>query len=242
VTEQQKEWRALHDKLSASMAPGVPPPSRAEFFWALAAVRSRTFSGPYVASTLSDRVRLAGVVAFLVVGNTLAQGPDSLANSAGAAVAVFVFNILYEVILSTKLKQYAMCPVIDLANHSSAQTVRRRPRAAAGGRGAVRDACRHRGVRARVRAISPRERAASATPRRRPLLVNGPQAEASYDYFKDAFVVAAGRNYEPGSQVRPRPLRTPGAQSCRLAAPPRRRTRQRRRRPERPSPLLPSSP
>ncbi|GBF88574.1 hypothetical protein Rsub_01289 [Raphidocelis subcapitata] len=148
VTEQQQEWAALHEGLCAGMAPGVPPPSRADFFWALACVRSRTFSGPYVASTLSDRLRLAGLVAFLVVGNTLAQGPDSLANSAGAAVAAFVFNILYETILSGKLKQYALCPVIDLANHSSSET-----------------------------------------------------AEVSYDYFRDAFVVAAGRDYAPGSQV-----------------------------------------
>lgn len=108
------------------MAPGAAPPSRGEFFWALAAVRSRTFSGPYVASTLADRLRLAGLVGFLAVGNVLATGPGGIAQTAGAAVAVFVFNILYEVILSQKLKQYAMCPVIDLANHSSAETVRAR--------------------------------------------------------------------------------------------------------------------
>lgn len=148
VSEQRQEWSALHERMCASMAPGAQPPSRSEFMWALACVRSRTFSGPYVASTLQDRLRLAGLVAFLVVGNTLAAGPDSLANSAGAAVAVFVFNILYEVILSQKLKQYAMCPVIDLANHSGSET-----------------------------------------------------AEVSYDYFRDAFVVAAGRDYEPGQQV-----------------------------------------
>ncbi|KAI8477484.1 MAG: hypothetical protein J3K34DRAFT_453032 [Monoraphidium minutum] len=148
VTEQRREWGALHERLTAGMAPGVEAPSRADFFWALAAVRSRTFSGPYVASSLQDRLRLAGLVGFLAVGNVLAQGPESLATTASAAVAVFIFNILYEVTLSGKLKQYAMCPVIDLANHSSSRT-----------------------------------------------------AEVSYDYFRDAFVVAAGRDYEPGSQV-----------------------------------------
>jgi hypothetical protein len=124
ATEQQREWGAFHERLSASgMAAGVAAPSRAEFFWALSCVRSRTFSGPYVASTLQDRLRLAGLVGFLAVGNVLLQGPDAIENSVGAAVAVFVFNILYEVILSQKLKQYAMCPVIDLANHSSKETV-----------------------------------------------------------------------------------------------------------------------
>ncbi|KIZ03308.1 hypothetical protein MNEG_4645 [Monoraphidium neglectum] len=123
VAQQQQEWAALHASAAASAAPGAAPPSRADFFWALAAVRSRTFSGPYVASTLQDRLRLAGLVAFLGVGNVLLQGPDGIEKSAGAAVAVFVFNILYEVILSQKLRQYAMCPVIDLANHSSSGTV-----------------------------------------------------------------------------------------------------------------------
>jgi hypothetical protein len=35
-------------------------------------------------------------------------------------VAVFIFNILYELILSRSAKQYAMCPLIDFINHSSA--------------------------------------------------------------------------------------------------------------------------
>jgi hypothetical protein len=84
-------------------------------------VRSRTFSGPYVPSTLQDRLRLAGLVVALVAFNTAAGG--DLGRSAGAAVAVFVFNILYEIILSQKLKQYAVCPLIDLINHSSSETV-----------------------------------------------------------------------------------------------------------------------
>jgi hypothetical protein len=88
----------------------------------MSVVRSRTFSGPYVPSTLSDRLRLGGVVAALVAVNT-ALGGD-LNRSAGAAIAVFLFNIMYEVILSQKLKQYAMCPVIDFINHSSRETVR----------------------------------------------------------------------------------------------------------------------
>jgi hypothetical protein len=87
-------------------------------------VRSRTFSGPYVPSTLQDRLRLAGLVAALVAINTAAGG--DLGKSAGAAVAVFIFNILYEIILSQKLKQYAVCPLIDLINHSSSETVRQR--------------------------------------------------------------------------------------------------------------------
>lgn len=93
-----------------------------EFFRALSLVRSRTFSGPYVASSLSDRGRLAALVGALVVVNT-ALGGD-LSKGFGAAAAVFLFNVIYEVVLSNKLKQYAMCPIIDLLNHSSYNTVR----------------------------------------------------------------------------------------------------------------------
>jgi hypothetical protein len=92
-----------------------------EFFRALSLVRSRTFSGPYVASTLQDRFKLAGLVGVLVVANTAVGG--DLSNGLGAAAAVFLFNIIYELLLSNKLRQYAMCPVIDLANHSSTNTV-----------------------------------------------------------------------------------------------------------------------
>jgi hypothetical protein len=97
--------------------------TRQEFLRALSLVRSRTFSGPYVASTLQDRLRLGGLVGALVVLNSAVFG-GSLSKGLGAAAAVFLFNIIYELLLSSKLRQYAMCPVIDLANHSSIDTVR----------------------------------------------------------------------------------------------------------------------
>jgi hypothetical protein len=61
-------------------------------------------------------------VGVLVLANT-ALGGD-LSKGLGAAAAVFLFNVIYEVVLSNKLRQYAMCPVIDLINHSSTNTVR----------------------------------------------------------------------------------------------------------------------
>lgn len=108
-------------------APATPDPHTQEFFRALSLVRSRTFSGPYVASTLAERGRLAGLVAALVAANTALGG--ELSKGLGAAAAVFIFNILYELLLSNKLRQYALCPLIDFANHASANTVRWRPRA-----------------------------------------------------------------------------------------------------------------
>ncbi len=82
VKEQQREWQELYNAFrTACLAvqqqqqPGggggsKAPPTRDEFYWAMCCVRSRTFSGPYIGSTLTDRLRLAGLVAVLVVGNT----------------------------------------------------------------------------------------------------------------------------------------------------------------------------
>ncbi len=41
-----------------------------------------------------------------------------------AALAVLLFNLIYELLLSRTLKQYAMLPLIDLFNHSSSAQVR----------------------------------------------------------------------------------------------------------------------
>lgn len=112
-------------KAAAAASARLPPQ---EFVRALCLVRSRTFSGPYVASTLPERGRLAALVAVLVAANSAAGG--DLARGLGAAAAVFLFNVIYELVLSNKLRQYAMCPAIDLANHSSVNTVRTRAKCA----------------------------------------------------------------------------------------------------------------
>jgi len=39
------------------------------------------------------------------------------------AIAASLFNILYDVVLSQKVKWYAMCPVIDFLNHRSSVQV-----------------------------------------------------------------------------------------------------------------------
>jgi hypothetical protein len=124
VREQRREWRQLHDSWAAEAATQQAPPAPptlAELEWALSAVRSRTFSGPYVASTLASRGRLATLVAALAAASALLGGADadSLGRAVGGAVAALVFNVLYETTLSGKLRQYVLCPAIDLLNHSS---------------------------------------------------------------------------------------------------------------------------
>mmetsp|Transcript_22162 Transcript_22162/g.56310 ORF Transcript_22162/g.56310 Transcript_22162/m.56310 type:complete len:522 (-) Transcript_22162:24-1589(-) len=121
VKEQQLEWGALYEDLAArGVVPGSgrAPISQRDFLWALSAVRSRTFSGPYLPSTASDRVRLLGLVGGLVALN-LGLGLADPQRTLSAALAVLLFNVLYESILSQSAKQYAMCPLIDFINHSS---------------------------------------------------------------------------------------------------------------------------
>ncbi len=60
----------------------------------------------------------AGFVAALM-GVNLALGLADIERTLTAVIAVFTFNVLYEVILSRNTKQYAMAPLMDFLNHSS---------------------------------------------------------------------------------------------------------------------------
>jgi len=75
VLEQRREWEAIHARLLAEgVVPGGPwsapgALTRDDLFWAMAAVRSRTFTGPWVGSSLRDRGRLATIIGFLALTN-----------------------------------------------------------------------------------------------------------------------------------------------------------------------------
>lgn len=55
MARQQQEWRELYSRFSKALQPAAKPVSEAAFMRALALVRSRTFSGPYIPSTLQDK-------------------------------------------------------------------------------------------------------------------------------------------------------------------------------------------
>ncbi|GFH12084.1 SET domain-containing protein, partial [Haematococcus lacustris] len=120
VQLQQQEWAGLHRQLLASgLQPGQATVTSEQFLWALCAVRSRTFSGPYIGLSLADRLRLAALVGGLSVANVV-LGLADVQRTLSAALAVLLFNLLYELILSRSLKQHALCPLVDFINHSSA--------------------------------------------------------------------------------------------------------------------------
>ncbi len=100
VSAQRREWEALHRRLQAGgQPPGAPPVPLDAFLWALCAVRSRTFSGPYIGTSLPDRLKLGGLVGGLGLAN-VALGLADVERTLTAVIAVFTFNVLYEVILS----------------------------------------------------------------------------------------------------------------------------------------------
>lgn len=115
VIAQQKSWADAY----ASYKNDVPTSTvtRAEWDWALSCVRSRAFSGPYAGPPLKARAGLAvALVAAAAASVLIGHAPlDSVINGALAAA---LFQVLYDVSLSSKIKWHAMAPVVDLANHS----------------------------------------------------------------------------------------------------------------------------
>ncbi|GMH42796.1 hypothetical protein BSKO_10715 [Bryopsis sp. KO-2023] len=91
--------------------------SKEDFSWALSCVRSRSFSGPYIGSRLSDRIRGGVLVATLAVANITVLG-GSVEQTLNALIAVTIFNLLYEFLLSRDLSVYVLAPAVDLINHS----------------------------------------------------------------------------------------------------------------------------
>eukprot|EP00210_Caulerpa_lentillifera_P005914 g5654.t1 len=116
VQQQKKEWEALFQNLSNEASNLIL--SKNEFMKSLAFVRSRSFSGPYIGSKLPNRVFLVFVILILAAVNIGISGLESLDKTLNAVIAVFVFNFLYELFLSQKLKVYLLAPAVDFMNHS----------------------------------------------------------------------------------------------------------------------------
>lgn len=119
IQQQKKLWKAQYDQFKAG-SKGLKGSnvSYERFLWAAENVRSRAFSGPYAGAPIGDRLKLGGFVAAAGLAYvTYAHVP--LEQALNGAIAAAVFNLLYDVVLSSKLKWYALCPVIDAINHSS---------------------------------------------------------------------------------------------------------------------------
>ena len=119
VAAQRAAWDAGY----ASYKKAVPASTvtQAEWDWGLTCVRSRAFSGPYAGPPLKARAKLAFALAAAAAASVfIGHAPlDAVLNGALAAA---LFQVLYDVSLSSKIKWHAMAPVVDLANHSGSIT------------------------------------------------------------------------------------------------------------------------
>lgn len=114
VERQKTRYAGFMDELESKTSLNA---SKEELVWALSCIRSRSFSGPYIGSRLSDRVKGAGLVAALALANvTILSG--SVEQTLNAIIAVALFNLLYEVLLSRNVKVYLLAPGVDFINHS----------------------------------------------------------------------------------------------------------------------------
>lgn len=119
IIEQRKQWGGFfNDFKSASVGLAGQSVTWDQFLSAAENVRSRAFSGPYAGAPLAERLRLGALVAVGGLGYA-AWSHLPLTQLLNGALAAAVFNLLYDVILSSKLKWYALCPIIDSINHSS---------------------------------------------------------------------------------------------------------------------------
>lgn len=96
------------------------PISEDEFRWAVLAVRSRAFSGPYEGRDASDRVAQVGFILTLLIGGIaigLVRPEDGLNGALLAAISIPLTDFI--VGSSAQLKRHVVCPVVDYLNHDS---------------------------------------------------------------------------------------------------------------------------
>jgi len=120
VAKQREALSKAYDVISASSTVSI---TQEEFEWAVMAVRSRAFSGPFEGRTAQDRLQQLGLLAALVVG-TAASGLIDLETAVnGALTAAIAIPITDFLVGQTgKLKRHVLCPVVDYLNHDTQVT------------------------------------------------------------------------------------------------------------------------
>ena len=100
------------------LAPNAAPFSSSDLLRSLQAAQSRLFSGPHSGRTGKDRLGLAAFVVTLA-GAAIVSNGASITDVLNGCLSAVLFNLIYDALLSKKLKWYALLPLVDLANHAS---------------------------------------------------------------------------------------------------------------------------
>lgn len=118
IAEQRREWTRIHRELVPACS-GLDVPWE-DFVWAAETVRSRSFSGPYEGSDYEERLQQLVFLAALV-GVYLLSGAGPASNALNGTASVLCFLVLKDLYTQKNPNslRYAMCPVIDLCNHTS---------------------------------------------------------------------------------------------------------------------------
>eukprot|EP00968_Pinguiococcus_pyrenoidosus_P001679 scaffold73_cov252-Pinguiococcus_pyrenoidosus.AAC.28 len=101
-------------------------PSKDMFLWALSAVRSRSFSGPWEGSTAVERAAQAAFLSTLSLLYIGINGLDSATDALQGFIAAAVFLFARDIIRSGSkgddesggYRRYTLAPVVDMLNHS----------------------------------------------------------------------------------------------------------------------------
>lgn len=119
VQQQKQSWHNHYKNVQAASTDN--PMGEDDLVWALECVRSRAFSGPYSGPPVKDRAKL--VLPFVLAALAYTQVAHlPLEQILNGAIAAVLFNIIYDTLLSRKLRWFALCPVIDSMNHQSTST------------------------------------------------------------------------------------------------------------------------
>lgn len=121
VQQQQQAWTQLEQQLQPHLsAAGL---TADQFTWALSLARSRAFAAPYAPAPLSTAPKVAlatqiiAAAAYLAVGQAAAVTAELLGVSAAAGVWYWLSQ------QAQTQQQHALCPLLDMFNHSGTEQV-----------------------------------------------------------------------------------------------------------------------
>jgi len=115
VAKQRTAWQGYHQALQDN---GFADLSYDDFVWGCEMARSRAFSGAYTGGAFNPAI-YAFTLALVAV--YIGLGLGTIEQAANGAGVVFCATVLKDFVFPKlfKSKKYAICPLIDMANHQS---------------------------------------------------------------------------------------------------------------------------
>jgi len=118
VTRQESKWRNFYKTIQDNASSSLKGYSFDDFVWGCECARSRAFSGAFTGSAFNP---FTYAFTLLLVSVYVGFGFGDLDQAANGAGLVFAASVFQDFVLPKllKKKRYAICPLIDMANHNS---------------------------------------------------------------------------------------------------------------------------